>query len=72
MAVDHHCKDQARLKKLHEAAAVDAIDVAHQRLAARAARISDPGWRKSFCERVPENARTLGLMKLKTRPPEEE
>ena len=37
----------------------------------RAARISDPGWRKSFCERVPENARTLGLMKLKTRPPED-
>ena len=56
----------------HEAAAVDAIDVAHQRLAARAARISDPGWRKSFCERVPENARTLGLMKLKTRPPEDD
>ena len=56
----------------HEAAAVDAIDVAHQRLAARAARISDPGWRKSFCERVPENARTLGLVKSKTIPPEDE
>jgi serine/threonine protein kinase/tetratricopeptide (TPR) repeat protein len=52
----------------HEAAAIDAIDVAHQRLLARAARITDPGWRKSFCERVPSNARTLGLMQ-KTRPP---
>jgi hypothetical protein len=56
----------------HEAAAVDAIDVAHQRMIARAARISDPGWRASFCERVPSNARTLGLMKSKTRPPGEE
>jgi eukaryotic-like serine/threonine-protein kinase len=53
----------------HEAAAVDAIDVAHQRLHARAARISDPAWRQSFSERVPSNARTLGLMKSKTRPP---
>ena len=53
----------------HEAAAVDAIDVAHERLQARAARISDPGWRASFCERVPSNARTLGLVSSKTRPP---
>jgi tetratricopeptide (TPR) repeat protein len=53
----------------HEAAAVDAIDVAHQRLQARAARISDPAWRASFCERVASNARTLGLMRSKTRPP---
>ena len=56
----------------HEAAAVDAIDVAHQRMSARAARISDPAWRQSFCERVASNARTLGLMKSKTRPPGEE
>jgi serine/threonine protein kinase/tetratricopeptide (TPR) repeat protein len=56
----------------HEAAAVDAIDVAHQRMSARAARISDPAWRASFCERVASNARTLGLMKSKTRPPVEE
>jgi predicted ATPase len=55
----------------HEAAAVDAIDVAHQRMIARAARIADPGWRASFCERVPSNARTLGLMKSKTQPPGE-
>jgi tetratricopeptide (TPR) repeat protein len=34
---------------------------ARDRLAARAAKISDPEWRASFLERVPENARTLAL-----------
>src|SRR6185503_15103919 len=45
-------------------AADDAIAVARRRLLARAARIADPAWRKSFCERVPENARTLELARL--------
>jgi hypothetical protein len=42
-------------------AAADAITVARRRLLARAARIADPAWRRSFCERVLENARTLSL-----------
>ncbi|MEJ7732647.1 MAG: AAA family ATPase [Polyangiaceae bacterium] len=38
-----------------------AIAVAHRRLMERAARISDAEWRRSFLERVPENARTIQL-----------
>jgi tetratricopeptide (TPR) repeat protein len=38
-----------------------AIGVASDRLLARAARISDPGWRRRFLADVPENARTLSL-----------
>jgi eukaryotic-like serine/threonine-protein kinase len=42
-------------------AAEDALGVARRRLLERAGRITDPIWRRSFCERVPENARTLSL-----------
>jgi len=35
---------------------------AYARLLERAAKISDPEWRKSFLERVPENAKTAELM----------
>jgi hypothetical protein len=45
------------------AAAEDAISVARKRLLARAGRISDLTLRASFCEGVPENARTLILSK---------
>jgi hypothetical protein len=38
-----------------------AIAVAADRLRERAARITDPGWRASFLERVPDNARILAL-----------
>jgi eukaryotic-like serine/threonine-protein kinase len=41
--------------------AVEAIDAAHRRLLAHAARIGDDAWRTSFLERVPENARTIDL-----------
>ncbi len=36
---------------------------AHTRLVDRAARIRDPAWRRSFLERVPENARTIELVR---------
>ncbi len=42
-------------------AARTAIRRAHVRILDRAARISDPEWRKSFLERVPESARTQEL-----------
>jgi hypothetical protein len=38
-----------------------AVAVAADRLRQRAARISDPAWRQSFLERVPDNARILEL-----------
>ncbi len=41
-----------------------AVGVAAERLRQRAARISDPGWRQSFLERVPDNARLLELARL--------
>ena len=37
---------------------------ARERLLARAARITDVTWRRSFLENVPENARTLSLARL--------
>ncbi|APR76696.1 Adenylate cyclase [Minicystis rosea] len=43
------------------AGAARAIQAAHDRLLARAARIDDAGRRTSFLRRVPENARTLDL-----------
>jgi serine/threonine protein kinase/tetratricopeptide (TPR) repeat protein len=43
------------------ARAREAIAAARHRLLERAAKISDPGWRRSFLERVPENARTMSL-----------
>jgi serine/threonine protein kinase/tetratricopeptide (TPR) repeat protein len=52
-------------------AAEDAIDVARKRVLGRAARIVDPGWRASFCENVPENARTLALARAWTAEPSE-
>jgi hypothetical protein len=39
----------------------EAIASAKERLTDRAARIQDPELRKSFLERVPENARTMAL-----------
>jgi predicted ATPase len=42
-------------------AAGRAILAAEERLRARAAKIGDPAWQRSFLERVPENARTLEL-----------
>ena len=38
-----------------------AIAAARDHLVARAARISDPGWRERFLSAVPDNARTLAL-----------
>ena len=38
-----------------------AIAAARDRLLDRAARISDPEWRRRFLADVPENARTLSL-----------
>jgi tetratricopeptide (TPR) repeat protein len=38
-----------------------AIDRARERLLARAAKITDPEWRTSFLENLPENARTLAV-----------
>jgi eukaryotic-like serine/threonine-protein kinase len=40
------------------------VGTARERLLARAAKISDPAWRQSFLERVPENARTMALARL--------
>jgi eukaryotic-like serine/threonine-protein kinase len=42
-------------------AARGAIRAARARLLERASHIADPAWRRSFLERVPENARTLAL-----------
>jgi tetratricopeptide (TPR) repeat protein len=39
----------------------EAIAVARKRVLDRAEKIEDPAWRRSFLERVPENARTLEL-----------
>jgi serine/threonine protein kinase/tetratricopeptide (TPR) repeat protein len=44
-----------------DAAARVAIDRARQRLMARAEKISDPSWRASFLDNLPENARTIAL-----------
>jgi tetratricopeptide (TPR) repeat protein/tRNA A-37 threonylcarbamoyl transferase component Bud32 len=44
-------------------AAKKAISEARARVLARAEKISEPKWKKSFLERVPENARTLQLAK---------
>ena len=52
----------------NEPAAEDALDVARRRVLGRAARILDPGWRASFCENVPENARTLALARAVAAP----
>ncbi|MBI2893225.1 MAG: protein kinase [Deltaproteobacteria bacterium] len=46
------------------AAARAAALQARDRLLARAARISDPDWRRSFLSRVPDNARTLELARI--------
>jgi hypothetical protein len=42
-------------------AAAHATRVAATRLTERAAKITDPAWRASFLERIPEHARTLEL-----------
>jgi hypothetical protein len=42
-------------------AAAGVLTAARDRLRAKAAQISDPAWRRSFLERVPENAETLRL-----------
>lgn len=44
----------------HDAATV-AARAAAERLLERASKISDPSWRASFLERIPEHARTLEL-----------
>jgi hypothetical protein len=41
------------------AAAVEAITVARDLLMARAGRINNPAWRRSFLEKIRENSRTL-------------
>ena len=47
-----------------------AATAARDRLLARAARIADPEWRRSFLERVPENVRTMALAQKKlSKPP---
>jgi tetratricopeptide (TPR) repeat protein len=48
----------------HEGAARDAIGLAVDRLMERAQQIEDPGRRSSFCEAVPEHAKTLALAAL--------
>ncbi|WP_437484457.1 protein kinase [Sorangium sp. So ce1014] len=48
----------------HDEAAREAIAVAMQRLVARAQRILDPARRQSFCQAVPENAKTFALAAL--------
>jgi eukaryotic-like serine/threonine-protein kinase len=45
------------------ARAIDHAREAHQRLIERASRIVDPGLRRSFLERVPENARIRALQR---------
>ena len=49
------------LVALSEHAAQATIRVARERVLAVAGRIQDPGYRKSFLEQVPENARILTL-----------
>jgi tetratricopeptide (TPR) repeat protein len=44
-----------------------AVAVAAERLRQRAERISDPAWRASFLERVPDNARILELARAYSR-----
>jgi tetratricopeptide (TPR) repeat protein len=44
-----------------EPRAREAIERARDRLLERAARITDPTWRTSFLQNLPENARTLAL-----------
>lgn len=39
--------------------AMERIALAHSRLSAQAARLSDPRWKQSFLERIPEHARTV-------------
>ncbi|MGK3988768.1 protein kinase [Sorangium sp. So ce136] len=48
----------------HHEAAREAIAVAMQRLVARAQWIHDPARRQSFCQAVPENAKTFALAAL--------
>ncbi|WP_437991739.1 protein kinase domain-containing protein [Sorangium sp. So ce145] len=48
----------------HHEAAREAITVAMQRLVARAQWIQDPARRQSFCQAVPENAKTFALAAL--------
>jgi eukaryotic-like serine/threonine-protein kinase len=48
----------------HYEAAREAILVAMQRLLSRAQRIQDAGRRASFCQTMPENARTFALAAL--------
>jgi ATP/maltotriose-dependent transcriptional regulator MalT len=50
---------EARRAAGDEAGAKAALRAARERLLERAAQIRDPDWRKSFLERVPENARTM-------------
>jgi hypothetical protein len=45
----------------HHAAARAALGAAADRLAARAALISNPAWRESFLTELPDNARTMAL-----------
>ncbi|AUX48867.1 protein kinase [Sorangium cellulosum] len=48
----------------HHGPAGEAIALAMQRLVARAQWIHDPAWRQSFCQAVPENAKTFALAAL--------
>ncbi|EYF06826.1 serine/threonine-protein kinase [Chondromyces apiculatus] len=48
----------------HRGAARDAVGLAMDRLLERAQRIQDPGRRQSFCEEVPEHAKTFALATL--------
>jgi hypothetical protein len=57
----HVALAEAAWKCGHREEARTAIERGRQRLLARAASIQSEGWRKSFLERVPENARTLEL-----------
>ncbi len=63
-------EDEARIRLVyamsldamgHARSARDAYDGARRRLLARANRISDPSWRESFLQRVPDHQRTLAL-----------
>lgn len=63
-------ESEARVRLSHAEALSDtgdeegarrAIVAARDHLVSRAERITDPSWRASFLERVPENARTLAL-----------
>ena len=45
----------------HTAEARERLALAQARLRQRANRISDPLWRRSFLENVPENAQTMAL-----------